>query len=95
MFRITTSIVCWSGSVGLNSTISVPAYSVHLLAPVGEGELDLALEHVAEVGALASVVREAGEQRGQVRVSGVGLEADGVAAELFEVALVPFERHRL
>jgi hypothetical protein len=28
MLRVTTSIVCWSGSVGLNSTISVPAYRV-------------------------------------------------------------------
>ena len=28
MFRVTTSIVYCSGSVGLNSTISVPAYSV-------------------------------------------------------------------
>ena len=64
------------------------------LLAVGGLERDLALDDVAPVRALAAVVGQADEQRRQVGVGGVGLEADGVAAvEVLEVALVALDLH--
>jgi hypothetical protein len=46
------------------------------------------------VGALAAVVGQPGEQRREVGVRGVGLEADGIAAvEVLEMAFVAVELH--
>jgi hypothetical protein len=41
---------------------------------------------------LAAVVRQAGEERAQIRVGRIALERDGVAAvELFEVAFIALD----
>jgi hypothetical protein len=46
------------------------------------------------VRALAAVVGEPFEERRKIRIRGVRLEADGVAAlEVLEVSLVAFELH--
>ena len=104
MFFVTTSIVCASLSVGLNSTTSVPANRIgvwpgsHVIGVPGLKDLlgstgakgHLALDHVAHVLALALVVWESAEERREVGVLGVGLEADRPAAvEVLEVTFVP------
>src|SRR5262245_37394543 len=59
------------------------------------GELQLPLQHDTPMRALTTVVGQTAEQFGEVGVGGVGLEPDGVVAELSEMAFVSIELHRI
>jgi hypothetical protein len=103
MFFVTTSIVCASLSVGLNSTTlgageenrrvtrahAVGVSGLEDLLGAFASERHLPLDHVAHVLALTLIIGQSPEEWREVGVLRIGLKADRPAAvEVLEVTLV-------